>query len=171
MAINDTGIVEFQWFSPDKLLNTVSQDVQTLPFEQVMQTFEKQFFIRNALKSAEELKPNIPEGMGKDGSKPPDYSVQLRAMGIFTPESIGSGEQVKACTYNIERATLSLTRIAVKDHENEFMIVPAWDFFGSAKVEYNPDTGYKDFIFTSDSKSFLTINAIDGSIISREYGY
>ena len=39
------------------------------------------------------------------------------------------------------------------------------------KVEYNPETGYAGFETNEANHSFLTINAIDGSIINRSYGY
>ncbi len=168
MAIDDTGILEFQWLSPDTVGETVSENAETLPFEKIMETFEKQFFIRNALKSKNDAKPanvGVPELDGQE------YAQKLREAGIYTAESIGFGEDVKTCTYTIDRVVLGLSRIAVKDKENEFMLVPVYDFFGTMKVEYNPETGYAGFETNEANHSFLTINAIDGSIINRSYGY
>lgn len=168
MAIDDTGILEFQWMSPDKLLDTVSADAQTIPFSQVMDTFQKQFFLHNALQKKSDVKPIY----AKDGTEiPQDFSKSMRDQGIFTMDSIGYEEDIKTCTYKIDRVTLGLSRIAVKDKPDEFMIVPVWDFFGTAAVEYTPESGYAGFTTTDASKSFLTINAIDGSIINRSYGY
>jgi hypothetical protein len=171
MAVNDTGILELQWTSPDTVKGTVSEDVQTLSFEQILQTFEKQFFIHNALKNKEEVKPSTDKRDVDAGRMMEDYAKQLRDAGIFTLDSIGYGESVKTCTYNINRITLGLTRIAVKDKPDEFMVVPVWDFFGSVTVEYLPESGFQGFTTTEAYKSFLTVNAIDGSIINRGYGY
>jgi hypothetical protein len=168
MAIDDSGIVELQWTSPDRLLDTVSSDVQTISIDEAMQTFEKQFFIHNALLSKSDVKPIDVKG---EAVAPPDNAKYMRDAGIFTTESIGYGEDIKTCTYTIDRITLGLTRIAVKDKPDEFMIVPAWDFFGTVKVDYTPESGYTGFVTSDAYKSFLTINAIDGSIINRSYGY
>ncbi len=166
MAINDTGIVELQWISPDKLLDTVSADVQTLPFEEIMATFEQQFFIHNALKSkASAAAYEIPENPQED------YAKMLRDIGIYNTDSIGFDEDVKSCTFTVSRISLSIMRIAVKDKENEFMFVPVYDFFGSVSAEYMPETGYAGFSADFLNRSFLTINAIDGSVINRSYGY
>ena len=164
MAINDTGIVELQWSSPDKLIETVSENAETISFEQAMETFQKQFFIHNALKSK--------TGSKNDGwEQPGDYAKMLRDIGIYNAESIGYAEDVKSCTFKINRVVLGLTRIAVKDKENEFLIVPVYDFFGSLAVEYTPESGFEGFSAEIVNHSFLTINAIDGSIINRSYGY
>ena len=51
------------------------------------------------------------------------------------------------------------------------LLVPVWDFFGTRKIEsdYYGDN-YSD---TTDDPtwSYLTINAVDGSIIDRGLGY
>ena len=60
---------------------------------------------------------------------------------------------------------------AVEPAGHTGLLVPVWDFFGSRKIdsEYDGET-YSD---TTDwpTWSFLTINAVDGSIIDRSLGY
>lgn len=53
-------------------------------------------------------------------------------------------------------------------------MIPVWDFFG--KITYQteePGKAVQDPEMTEDylGQSFLTINAIDGSIIDRSAGY
>ena len=69
---------------------------------------------------------------------------------------------------NIKRTTLGLVKIA-KKNSDEYMYVPAWDFFGTITEEYIDDMGS----YTDDRYgiSFMTINAIDGSVIDRKLGY
>ena len=67
-------------------------------------------------------------------------------------------------TVTVDRICLGYTRIAEQDREGSGILVPAWDFFGTVTGE-NGNT-------TADPyRSLLTINAIDGSIISRDMGY
>ena len=75
---------------------------------------------------------------------------------------------------NIEEIKLGLMRIAQPDSD-EYLIVPVWDFYGSSilsseRAEYT-DEEYWEKISHFYGRSFLTINAIDGSIIDRELGY
>lgn len=169
MAIDDTGILELQWLSPDTVGQTVSANAETLPFSTVMETFQKQFFIHNALKNKSNAKPG--EVGSETGESVEAYAKRMRGYGIYNSDTIGYGESVKTCTYHIDRIVLGLTRIAVKDKPGEFMIVPAYDFFGSFQVEYTAESGYQGFTSIDPNTSFLTINAIDGSIINRDYGY
>ena len=67
-------------------------------------------------------------------------------------------------TYHITSIRLGLVSIAEENAETG-LLVPAWDFLGSLHSES------KDWIengFGNEQHSFLTINAIDGSIIHRE---
>lgn len=68
-------------------------------------------------------------------------------------------------TYHIQRVELGLVNIPEKNPENG-LLVPAWTFLGYAHVE----STYDDVVdwATNGLKPFLTINAVDGSIINRE---
>jgi len=50
-----------------------------------------------------------------------------------------------------------------RDHPERHLLIPVWDFYGNR--EYSED--YYDF----DNQSLFTINAIDGTVIDRNYGY
>ena len=57
--------------------------------------------------------------------------------------------------YTIDRITFGYTRVKQRNNPDECMLVPCWDFFNAEQ----PD------------ESLLTINAIDGTVIDRSYGY
>ena len=56
--------------------------------------------------------------------------------------------------------TLGMMRVAKKDSSNEYYYLPVWDFIG----HYGESNGGTEM-------SFLTINAIDGSLVDRGLGY
>ena len=92
---------------------------------------------------------------------------------------------ISAIDYHIDRIQLGTMMIPAENQENQFTLVPVWDFFGSYTVTYHEDileyknkheSGFpldENLQRTVDSSnfSFLTINARDGSIINRQRGY
>ena len=66
-------------------------------------------------------------------------------------------------TIKIERIQLGYMRVLQIDHPDSLMLVPVWDFYGW----YETSAHRYDF----PSHSLLTINAIDGTVIDRLYGY
>ena len=80
--------------------------------------------------------------------------------------SLNDGTRDKTyMTYHIQRVELGLVNIPEKNSENG-LLVPAWTFLGYVHVE-SPYDGVVDWA-TNGLKPFLTINAVDGSIIDRE---
>jgi hypothetical protein len=75
-----------------------------------------------------------------------------------------SFEKQDKSTLNITKVKLGLMRV-LEQNKDTGLIIPVWDFFGSQTWE---GQSYKN---DDPSHSFLTINAIDGSIINREAGY
>ena len=77
----------------------------------------------------------------------------------------------------IDRIELGMARISIRDKPDEYMYVPVWDFFGSCIEKYDKtvvDSNYNEnneYIEKTFGHSYLTINAIDGSIIDRNLGY
>ncbi len=65
--------------------------------------------------------------------------------------------------YTIDKIKLGYMQVVSLDNPNEFIIVPVWDFFGFESIN--------DAIMLRKHHSYLTINAIDGSIIDRVNGY
>ena len=91
------------------------------------------------------------------------FSKQILINNAYREE--GNTESVEI---NINRITLGLVKIA-KKNSDEYMYVPAWDFFGTITEEYIDDMG--SYIDDRYGVSFMTINAIDGTIIDRNLEY
>ena len=70
------------------------------------------------------------------------------------PETLGGS--LSKQTVTIHRADLTLMRIRDKGTTTG-RIVPVWDFWGSADESFD--------------QVLLTLNAVDGSVIHRDFGY
>ncbi len=103
-----------------------------------------------------------------------DFETVLGIATKILPLKFASGEvdTTTSIIYNIDRITLGYMRVAVKDHPHEYELVPVWDLFGTYVYKGIDQKGklYEVEWATMD-RSFLTINAIDGTIIDRHYGY
>lgn len=65
---------------------------------------------------------------------------------------------------------LGYMRVPLKDNPSAFQLVPVWDFFGEVALinaHDNQRTIRRDWA----NNSLMTINALDGTVIDREYGY
>ncbi len=71
--------------------------------------------------------------------------------------------------FNIDEVRLGYMRVMEKGNPTEGTMVPVWDFFGSQTAK-NPD-GEENMITHGSYESWLTINAMDGTIVDRELGY
>ena len=71
------------------------------------------------------------------------------------------GKNVHASVYRI---SFGYARIDRMDAPYQYKLVPVWDFFGVVD-----DDSRKEYAM--DNYSLLTINAIDGTVIDRSYGY
>lgn len=139
--IDDTGILAFTWDNPKDVTQIINTDVKLLPFENIKQIFRDQISIRNK----------------------------------WLDERVGYYDETDL---SITRVELGMMVIKSKDAQNEYLAVPVWDFFGAystvrsdkAVEEYNLDSKYEDNkIF--NMVSYLTINAVDGSVIDRSNGF
>lgn len=66
-------------------------------------------------------------------------------------------------TLNIDEVRLGMMRIQDKNGSGNGLLVPVWDFFGTMTMDGQE--------LPKERISYLTINAIDGSIIDRMKGY
>ena len=79
----------------------------------------------------------------------------------------------------INRVTLGLTKVLQKDSGGKSMLIPTWSFFGYEVNKFDgSDPNMTLFLDKNNEfkvehvgRSFLTINAIDGSIIDPALGY
>lgn len=70
----------------------------------------------------------------------------------------------------ITRLQLGLARITEQDDMNTGLLIPVWDVFGTATYHFE-NGGIEVYTMDDPGESFLTINAIDGSVIDRQLGY
>jgi len=76
----------------------------------------------------------------------------------------------KQRTFHIRKIVLGYSRIYDPTTDSDTgLIVPVWDFFGGFDVE--TDEGYDKNNGEHATRSFMTINSIDGTVIDRELGY
>ena len=77
----------------------------------------------------------------------------------------------KTINIEINRIQLGMMDLKVADESHKYLSIPVWDFYGDCEIiapgieELRSDDGSDPF------HSWLTINAIDGSIIDRRRGY
>lgn len=74
----------------------------------------------------------------------------------------------------IDHVRLGMMRIA-QPNSSDYLAVPVWDFIGGSITESefseHSDADYWNMISDNPNVSYLTINAINGAVISRSLGY
>ena len=65
---------------------------------------------------------------------------------------------------NIDAVNFGMIRVPVKDNPETYYMVPAWQFAGTKTEKFTTSETY-----TESGKTFLVLNALDGSIIDTSY--
>ena len=101
------------------------------------------------------------------------FTNQIAIKGIWSNET-----DIFKRTIVVDEIVLGLMSVEQKDNPNELLLIPVWDFYGYTELTYkNPsDTQYKidddnKMKYRNHRRSFLTINAMDRTIINRANGY
>lgn len=142
MAITDSGVNYLRWEMPSEYTGLLNTNVQLLSFDEIQRIFETQMLV---------------EGLWTD---PSDSNVISREIVIT-------------------RVILGMMQVREKDTYDGLLMVPTWNFYGYEIYTYAEpvEGGYEldeDNKYVNDQlygHSFLTINAIDGSIINPVLGY
>lgn len=71
--------------------------------------------------------------------------------------------------FEINEVRLGYMRVREKGNTEEGTMIPVWDFFGSETVVYGDSEEMN--VKAGPYESLLTINAMDGTVIDRAYGY
>ena len=82
------------------------------------------------------------------------------------PMTIMYNEQYEAIVDNalyIERVELGYMCVPKMDEPARYQLIPVWDFFGRRILN--------DQVYDQYNSALLTINAMDGTVIDRRYGY
>lgn len=142
MIITDTGVQYVRWEMPTEQVEVCNTNVALLPFSEIQQIFETQMMV---------------EGLW---TNPADMDVIAREIVIT-------------------KVTLGMMQIREKNTRDGLLMVPTWNFQGYEIYTYAAPVpgGYildENNQYVNDQlagHSFLSINAIDGSIINPILGY
>lgn len=98
------------------------------------------------------------------------FKQQVNNQNIYNSDA-----EIIAREIHIDEITLGMMKIKLADG-NGYMFVPVWDFFGYSVNTYTDNTqllldGNNQKTIDEFGKSYLTINALDGSMIDRGLGY
>ena len=93
-------------------------------------------------------------------------------VGLLSIQHLERNADLQENTLQVYKIQLGYMAVRQPDNVNAYYYVPVWDFYGY-RVLFGTG-GYahgKDDGFVMQGNSELTINAIDGTIIDRRYGY
>lgn len=141
LIITDNGVINMEWDMPAEQTDLLNKNVKLLPFEDIKEIVKKQFLIE----------------------------------GIW-PES--ENEAIIERKITITRIELGMMQIKEKDSYHGLLMVPTWNLYGYETYTY--DAPQEGMVLDENNQmvndqmpghSFLTINALDGSIINPILGY
>ncbi len=83
-------------------------------------------------------------------------------------------DQIKNMDLSIQHVELGYARVKLADNSDRYVLVPVWDFFGEYELDYEGYGGQLQYSLADPlvyRHSYLTINAVDGTIVNRGLGY
>ncbi len=123
------------------------------------------------LQATEVEDPNVQtmsfeEAMGRFEEQ---MAVQATAGNLYQAEE---GYEPEAIEIRIEEIELGLARVRIQDNQAEYYLLPVWNFKGQLGVDTGQGMAYdSDYVEAYSPYTFLTINALDGSIVDVSQGY
>ena len=94
-----------------------------------------------------------------------DQMVRVKYEGMMADPGWGG---IRSMEVQVDRIELSLERVAQPDNINGGLLVPVWSFYGSILCTRPEDSFDRVFDHTMP---FLTLNAVDGTLIDPMKGY
>ena len=94
-----------------------------------------------------------------------DQMVRVKYEGMMKDPGYGN---IQSMEVQVDRIELSLERVAQPDNINGGLLVPVWSFYGSILCTRPEDSFDRVFDHTMP---FLTLNAVDGTLIDPMKGY
>lgn len=85
-------------------------------------------------------------------------------------ERIGYSQDGQEACLHFTEARLGYMRVREKGKSDEGMLIPVWDFFGTEEI-IKPGSDEARQVLNDPYDSKITINAMDGTVISRDVGY
>lgn len=144
ICVGKEGLLSFEWYSPSDETNVLEDSAALLPFEEIAAV-------------ADTMLPVVITGPSESYTL-----VELDKLNGFETRM----------DVTITRVSLTLMRIRDKG-SLQGTIVPVWDFWGSwCWYEPGNDTSESMHMASgSTTQPMLTLNAIDGTVVSRLFGY
>ena len=144
IIISDNGVYSVDYWDPAKVGEPLQTDVGLLPFGQIMDVAESILPLKYMSREA------VLENNGQ-------------------PSQVFDGREA---VYTIDRITLGYMRVLKQDDPSSFLIIPVWDFWGGGRERRHYTGGeWTDWRNVPYADSLLTVNAMTGLVIDREYGY
>ncbi len=141
--VTKDGIDTVSFLNQYEIGDTKTKDLELMPFSEIMQIYEKMMIVQHA-----------------------DILTDKRACG----EDVGA--PVEARTYRVDRIVFGYSRV-YDPQSGDFagVLVPVWDFFGEYESDFGKGGKTGGTLVREENHSFLTINAVDGTVIDRKSGY
>lgn len=100
-----------------------------------------------------------------------DIAEIFKRMLLVVWEVNATDEYIASRDISVTRIALELQRVTEKDAVNGGIVIPVWNFYGDILTQYKDDELESTANSNRLPRSFLTINAIDGSVIDAHRGY
>ena len=129
VEVQGDEIIGFEWYSAYEIESILNENIEILPFEEIMANAESQLAVKYA-------------------------NVNNSDAGTH---------------FYVDKVELSYVVQPIKDAVHEYMLVPAWSFYGGYDYEDGCDLGngvIKEGRYMFQS-SLLSVNAVDGTVISK----
>ena len=141
--VTKDGIDTVSFLNQYEIGETKVDNLELMPFSEIMEIYEKMMTIQNA-----------------------DVLTDKRGSG----EDVGA--PMEARTYRIDRIVFGYSRIYdPQAGDSAGLLVPVWDFFGEYENDFGEGEKTGGTLVREEYNSFLTINAVDGTVVNRESGY
>ncbi len=136
--VQNDEIVKVTWNNPSEIKNIDNENVQVKPWEEIQEIFKNQM----------------------------DF--------LMSPTPTKSDDPSKATFFlektdvHINRVELGLTKLLMKDSQDDYKLIPTWSFLGYQTSALSPA---QEGVNVGGEVCYLTINAIDGTVIDRGLMY
>ena len=90
---------------------------------------------------------------------------------VFEKMIVVSNDPAVNTQLHISEVRLGLMRVSEQNNLSQGLLIPVWDFFGTLTTRYEEAGLQKTYTLEEEGLSWLTINAIDGSVVDRARGY
>jgi hypothetical protein len=132
--VQNDQIVKVTWNNPSEIINVDNENVQVKTWEEIQEIFKKQM---DFLMSPTPTKSDDPS----------------KATYFFEKTDV-----------YINRVELGLTKLLMKDSQDDYKLIPTWSFLGYQTIASYPA---QEGVNVGGEVCYLTINAIDGTVIDR----